>query len=59
MRDDGIRVSARCAYMMTKEFLAEFERRALNGARAYALARSPTGYPASVWFAILEFVDYK
>jgi hypothetical protein len=39
--------------MMTKEFLAEFERRVLNGARAYALSRQHRRTEASVWFWFL------
>jgi hypothetical protein len=40
--------------MMTKEFLAEFERRVLNGTRAYALSRQ-YATDAATWFAFLSF----
>lgn len=44
--------------MITAKFLAEFERRALNGARAYQIAREHPGTDASVWFRLLMSYDY-
>lgn len=37
---------------MSPEFLAEFERRVLNGARAYALSRN-SNFSAEIWFISL------
>jgi hypothetical protein len=41
--------------MMTEKFLAEFEGRALNGSRAYAIAREYPVIEARVWFDYLEY----
>jgi hypothetical protein len=38
--------------MMTAEWLAAFERRELNGARAYSLSRG-SNFSAEVWFIYL------
>jgi hypothetical protein len=38
--------------MMTAEWLAAFERRELNGARAYSLSRG-SGFSAQFWFNVL------
>jgi len=42
--------------MVTEKFLAEFEGRVLNGARAYAIAREYPGTEAWAWFYFLELV---
>jgi hypothetical protein len=42
---------------MTPEFLAQYERRVLNGARAYTLSRY-SNFSAETWFIFLQILPH-